>query len=236
MIHLLKCSWLYRGDGKCGFTISLKAGFLVLYPFRAGIVMVSFAISHVAAFMSKLLSSDCFDSFLLEEAQIRMAVTYSIDGKINEAFYDDAEQDIPAQRSYVHEPWSNVRGTVRSLLVGKKMPVSFQITLELKPEYLDKTLSSTGEVREETRNAVGALLINIRFVRKGNEKGEEAASTIEGKGQERTKGEVMKKEEILLVTGVSMKQFVADKSPDRVWDRTMERFLASKGIEWDRKA
>ena len=66
--------------------------------------MVSFTIHNVGPFMSKLLSSDCFDSFLLEEAVIRMAVTYTIDGHLNKDFLEsdaDADPVDPVQRPFI---------------------------------------------------------------------------------------------------------------------------------------
>ena len=49
--------------------------------------MIALKIVKNGSFMSKILAGDAFDSFLLEEARIRMAVTWDIDGHLNEQFY-----------------------------------------------------------------------------------------------------------------------------------------------------
>lgn len=172
--------------------------------------MVSFTIHNVGPFMSKLLSSDCFDSFLLEEAVIRMAVTYTIDGHLNKDFYEsDADGDSrdPVQRPFLMQPWSEARGICREIIKGKRAPSSFRFTLCLKSEFVTATLKEAPDLQPGTLEAVSALEINIRLDSGG----------------------------LHLVTGVSMNTFVADKSPDRVWDHTVERFLAGKGIDFARE-
>lgn len=172
--------------------------------------MVAFAIHNLGPFMSKLLSSDCFDSFLLEEAVIRMAATYTIDGHWNKDFFgSDAPGDFsdPAQRPFLMQPWSEARLICRDIIKGKKAPASFRFTLILKPEFVEKTLRDDPELLPGTLEAVQSLAINIRLDSGG----------------------------LHLITGVSMRSFVADKSPDHIWDRTMERFLAAKSIDFERE-
>lgn len=172
--------------------------------------MVAFAIHNLGPFMSKLLSSDCFDSFLLEEAVIRMAVTYTIDGHLNKDFdKSDAQYDFsdPAQRPFLMQPWSSARLICREMIKGTKAPSSFRFTLVLKPEFMKKTLQEAPDLQPGTLDAVSALAINIRLDSGG----------------------------LHLITGVSASSFIADKSPDRIWDRTMERFLAAKGIDFERE-
>ena len=48
--------------------------------------MIALQIENTGSFMSKLLRSECFDLFLLEEAVIRKAATWKIDGHMNHAF------------------------------------------------------------------------------------------------------------------------------------------------------
>ena len=169
--------------------------------------MVAFTIHNIGLFMSKLLSTDCFDSFLLEEAVIRMAVTYTIDGHLNRNFYESDVWDDPAQRPFIMQPWSEARGICREMIRGKKAPASLRITLQLKPEPMAKTLAGDKDLLPGTVDAVGALAVNIRLDDTG----------------------------LRLITGVSWKSFSMDREPERIWDRTMDRFLAAKGIECTRE-
>ena len=45
--------------------------------------MTAFQILEMKHFMAKLLTEDCFDSFLLEKASVSCAVSYEIDGRVN---------------------------------------------------------------------------------------------------------------------------------------------------------
>lgn len=153
--------------------------------------------------MTRLLTTDCFDSFLLEEAEIRMAATFSIDGHRTQGFYSTDElTEIPGA-SYDCIPWSGVRSTCREIIKGSKAPASFRFTLRLKPEYVAGTLKSCDDA--STADAVGSLAINIRLTGNG----------------------------LRVITGVAMKGFTMDHSADRIWDQTMERFLSSKGIVFE---
>lgn len=157
--------------------------------------------------MSRLLSTDCFDSFLLQEATIRMAVTYSIDGQLNKDFYegDVSEHDGDSEhRLFAYQPWSEARALCREMIKGKKAPTMMKITLQLKPSYVEATLGRAADLQPGTLANIAGLLLNIRLDDTG----------------------------LHLITGVAARTFLLDKSPDRVWDRTMERFLASKEIDF----
>lgn len=169
--------------------------------------MVSFTIRSIGTFMAKLFSTDSFDSFLLKEAVIRMAVTYSIDGQLSDDFCkDDVPEDtgIPGHRFFSYQPWSEARPLCREIIKGKKAPSFLRLTLQLKPEYVEPTLQKAQDLQNGTLENVAALLLNIRLDDAG----------------------------LHLITGVAVKTFLMDKSPDRVWDRTVERFLAAKEIDF----
>ena len=48
--------------------------------------MLALQIKEIKPFMAKLLSTETFDSFLLEEAKIQTSNTFIIDGHINKGF------------------------------------------------------------------------------------------------------------------------------------------------------
>lgn len=179
--------------------------------------MVSLLVNNKGSFMSKLLSSDCFDSFLLEEATIQMAVTFRIDGRLNRDFFDSDEWKDSERRPYELSPWSHVRGYCHDCIKGRKAPAGFRFILQLKPEYVSASLS---DVPENTKAAVSSLAINIRM---STPLSDEDALPQNNVG------------DIHIVTGISMKTFTLDKSAEPAWDRTIERFLTSKGIEFERE-
>lgn len=117
--------------------------------------MIALEIISMKNFMSHLLSGDTFDIFLLEEATISTANTYSIDGHVNVDFYPPEERGrdyIP----YDFRPWSELKGLCFDLIKGKHTPLFFKFVLQLKPEHLPKVLNAEpGQVK--------ALVLNIRY-------------------------------------------------------------------------
>lgn len=118
--------------------------------------MIALQITETKAFMSKLLASPVFDTFLLQEASLQTAISYVIDGHINHAFYQSDEEAPLAGTDFI--PYGDVRSTLFSLIKGKRTPLSLQVVLQLSssqsamlfPEGLDAHL-------------IKGLLLNIRF-------------------------------------------------------------------------
>jgi hypothetical protein len=170
--------------------------------------MIHLQAEQLGTFMGKLFSSDSFDSFLLEEASIRTAVTWDLDGHLNKDFYTAEEWDDKTARPWDLLPWSEVRPLCRELIKGKKAPVSFRFVLQLKPEYLANRhcICPQPPVRRRTHEIfsarVSALLLNIRY--------DGSAASI--------------------LTGVSYSTFTLDKSAEALWDKTVIRFLESREI------
>lgn len=118
--------------------------------------MLALKIKENGNFMTKLLSSDCFDVFLLNEASIKMSVTWSVDGTVNSSFFED-KSDAP----YKFEQWRNIRPRVRDLIKGKRAPVSFQIVLQLKPQLMEALFERAGE--QGLLSMVSALILTVRM-------------------------------------------------------------------------
>ncbi|MEE1050628.1 MAG: DUF5721 family protein, partial [Lachnospiraceae bacterium] len=91
--------------------------------------MIALKIVKNGSFMSKILAGDAFDSFLLEEARIRMAVTWDIDGHLNEQFYPADVWKDPEQRPYDRTQWKEIRPYIYDIIKGKQAPSSFHFVL-----------------------------------------------------------------------------------------------------------
>ncbi len=155
--------------------------------------------------MTKLLSGSSFDSFLLEEASLSMQVTWVLDGKINKGFYSEEEWEDASTHPYPLIAWSEVRGHMRELIRGKKAPAALSIVLHLRPDYCEKILTAQGY--PQLKENIGAMVLNIRY---------------DGS-------------EVTLVTGIALKSFTLDRNADRIWDETMENYLASREIGFETK-
>lgn len=167
--------------------------------------MTSFSITELKNFMSKFLATDCFDSFLLEEATISCAVEYQIDGHMNKDFYTSEEWEDPAVRPHDFADWSQIRPICFSMIKGQRTPSGFKFVLHLMPEYVPGVLKGADPSLKPEQ--VKALVLTVKY--DGNA--------------------------VTIVTGTAFTSFVMDKTLDAQWDKTMRQFLTKKGIAYQEK-
>ena len=167
--------------------------------------MTLFSITELKNFMARLLGTDCFDSFLLEEASISCAAEYHIDGHMNKDFYTQKEWEDPAVRPYDFATWNSQRSLCFSMIKGSRTPSAFKFVLQLMPEYIPGVLKGADASLKPEQ--VKALVLTIKY--------DGSAITI--------------------VTGTAFSSFVMDKSLDAQWDKTMRQFLTKKGIAFTEK-
>ncbi len=121
--------------------------------------MIALQITSMKQFMNHLLVADTFDSFLLEEATISTANTFTIDGHINHEFFfseDAPETGIPEFR-----PWNEIKGLCFDLIKGKRTPLFFRFVLHLDPSKAAALLER--ENCDIDPSQVKALVLNIRY-------------------------------------------------------------------------
>ena len=111
-------------------------------------------------FMSHLLTADTFDPFLLEEAVIGMANTFTIDGHVNGDFYGNGD-DSPAIPPYEFRPWSEIKGLCFDLIKGKRTPLFFRFVFHLMPQKAAALLEKENCGLDLSQ--VKALVLNIRY-------------------------------------------------------------------------
>ncbi len=154
-------------------------------------------------FISKLLTTECFDSFLLKEAGIHGFVPYQIDGHINKAFFNADDTDAASVLSYDYAQWKDIRPVCFDLIKGKRTPTKFMFVLYLKPEAVNAMFEKAGI--SQTDSLVQNLILNIRF-----EQGE-----------------------MSITTGVDYSGFTLDKQAEQLWDSTTRKFLDKKEIAYE---
>ncbi|MCR5403439.1 MAG: DUF5721 family protein [Butyrivibrio sp.] len=106
--------------------------------------MIAIKITKQKNFMSKLLTTDLFDLFLLEEAEIETYNTFRIDGRIHREYYKDSffdESQIPAEE---FSRWGKLRPICLELIKGKVTPLSFRFVLHLDNKSKEKLISQSG--------------------------------------------------------------------------------------------
>lgn len=163
--------------------------------------MTAYKITELKNFMNRLLTTDCFDIFLLEQAVIITYNTFTIDGRLEKEFYTTEEWEEPSLRPYPLSCWSDIRPICFSLIRGKKTPVRMKFVLQLKPEMTQKLIADNDIKIPD--HFVKAFVLSIRY-----ENGSMSCTT-----------------------GVSFSSFLPDKTPERLWDDAFRRFLKNKNID-----
>ena len=165
--------------------------------------MKAFYLKDQKQFMNRLLKTELFHHFLLAEATIHGAISYSVDGHINREFFDTEElADLTADGSE-YLPFSHFRPICYELIRGKHTPLYMKFVVLLSPANAIKTITSvdTGFTAED----VSGIFLNLTF-RDGH---------------------------LVLTAGVSYRTFPLDRSFDNAWDSLAARFLSSHGIDFD---
>lgn len=122
--------------------------------------MIAIQITGTKNFMNQLLAGDIFDIFLLEEAIISTANTYTIDGHINKNFYPP-EKQTPENIPYEFQPWSEIKGICFDLIKGKHIPLYFKFVFHLKPEHIHSLLAREESSFDVTQ--LKALVLTLKY-------------------------------------------------------------------------
>lgn len=165
--------------------------------------MKAYKISDLKQFMNKLLLSEGFDYFLLEECTIITYNTFQVDGRIRKEFFDKEEQGDSSLCPYEFSLWKDMRPLCLQLIKGKRTPLSFKFVFLLLPEQMRKLLSSEGF--DNSANLLKAFTLTIKY--------DGSLAT--------------------LTTGISTTSFLMDKSPEQVWDKAFRKFMENRQIAWE---
>ncbi len=103
--------------------------------------MIAIRIKQQKNFMAKLLTTELFDEFLVEEAQIDTFNTFSIDGRIHRDFYKDSSLEPDQIPSEEFSAWSKLRPICLELIKGKQTPLGFKFVLHSSEEQKNELLS-----------------------------------------------------------------------------------------------
>lgn len=166
--------------------------------------MIALNLPEIKEFMNKLLCSETFDHFLLKEAVIKTAVTFTIDGTIDSTFYSTDETEALGLTGFSCLPFEMLRSQCFDLIKGKRTPSYFKFVFLLSPPNLARTLEQIHS--SYTAADISGISFNLKF----------------------------QNDTLLLTTGVSYRIFSQDKSLAQEWDRLVERFLKNNGIVYEK--
>lgn len=165
--------------------------------------MIALKLTNIKDFMNKLLRTELFDHFLLQEATITGAASFVIDGHIHKDFFSQEEFDELELAGCPALPFSMLRANCFDLIKGKKIPSYFKFVFLLSPENLSHTLSSLHS--SFTPDDLSAVCLNIKF----------------------------QNQMLVLTTGISYHTFSTDRSLESEWDSLTKRFLNQHQISFE---
>ena len=165
--------------------------------------MIALQLTDLKNFMHKLLRSEVFDHFLLQEAVITSAATYTINGQITKGFYSDEELEELQLNGQRFLPFSMLRNNCFDLIKGKKTPSAFRFVFLLSPNNQEKTIKAVDS--SYTPTDVTGMYINLKY--------HEHSLTI--------------------TTGIAYNIFSTDKTLEAEWDKMVMKFLKQHEIAFD---
>ena len=165
--------------------------------------MIALELTDVKDFMNKLLRSEIFDHFLMQEAVITSAATYTINGQITKGFYTEEEIEELHLNGCRFLPFSMLRGNCFDLIKGKKTPSGFRFVFLLSPTNMKKTLSAVDSSYKPSD--VTGMYINLKY----------------------------QNQLLSLTTGIAYNIFSTDKTLESEWDKMVMKFLKPNEIAFE---
>lgn len=171
--------------------------------FLFGGQMIALELTDIKDFMNKLLRSEVFDHFLLQEGVITSAATYTINGQITKGFYSEEELEELELQGCRFLPFSMLRTNCFDLIKGKKTPSAFRFVFLLSPKNMEKTIAAVGS--NYTPSDITGMYINLKY----------------------------QNQLLSLTTGIAYNIFSTDKTLEAEWDKMVMKFLKQHEIEFE---
>jgi len=162
--------------------------------------MVALKMEDLKQFTSQLFVGETFDRWLVREASIVTFNTFTIDGHIRQGYY--SERELEEKQIEELSSWKAIRPFCFSLIRGKKLPESFQITLQLSPADVEVFLNYA-QLDFKVQQVKG-LYLNIRY---------EAGA-------------------VHCVTGTSLNLFTLDRQIEVEWDEAVRLYFKNEKIPY----
>ena len=116
--------------------------------------MNAFKITGQKDFMNRLLGGTLFEEFDLKEATVRTAVSWHLDGHLNQEYFP-----TECEKNYI--AFQDVKPVLFQMIKGKIPPVSFHMVLHLNQEEVEKIEAVSAESFKE--QMIQNLVLNIKF-------------------------------------------------------------------------
>lgn len=162
--------------------------------------MTACTIDDTKDFMNKLLLQPVFYDFCLVEASITTFRTVHMDGRLKTDFFSSEELEDLSLTNIPFSFWKDNQHFCLELIKGKKLPLSFKITLTLSPDRMAEFLSTHALSLQP--GDVKGLYLNLKYT----------------------------ENKVTCITGTSLSFFTTDKSLELEWDNYIAQFFKDKQI------
>ena len=122
--------------------------------------MLALTISDVKDFMNKLLIGEVFDNFSLVEASVTTFNTFTIDGHLQQDFFDTDTVEEYKKEAVEYSLWRDVKPYCFSIILGKRTPLNFKIVFQLSPFQAQNLLKNLGR---QSTTSVCNFYLNIQY-------------------------------------------------------------------------
>ncbi len=160
--------------------------------------MIALKLTEIGTFINKLLKDGMCDHFLLQEAVITQAATYTIDGSFHPDYYEPEELDTLHLQDLSYLPFSLLRPSCLKIMQGKKKPLFFKFVFLLSPKNQEKTITRSGT--DFTSKDISGMYVHFTY----------------------------KNEVLTCTTGISYRLFSLDKSLEQEWGPARSGISASE--------
>ena len=103
--------------------------------------MIALSIIDVKDFMNNLLIGEVFDRFFLVEASVTTFNTFTIDGRLQQDFFDTDTVAMHKSNSIEYSLWRDVKPYCFSVIRGRRTPLNFRIVLQLSHKQTQQILN-----------------------------------------------------------------------------------------------
>ena len=160
--------------------------------------MVALKVEDLKDFTAQLFVGETFDAWLVREVSIVTFNSFAIDGRIRQGYY--SEQELEENKIEELSSWRMLKPFCFSLIRGRKLPESFQITLQLPPDKVEEFLNNAQ--LDFNVGQIAGLYINLRYENKA----------------------------IHCISGTSLNVFTLDKQIEYEWDEAVRLYLKDRKI------
>ena len=122
--------------------------------------MIAIKITNQKEFMTRLLTTELFDSFFVEEASIDTFNSFHIDGRIHRNFYKNDPDYLDDTSISEFSLWKDLRPVCFNLIKGKRTPLGFKFVFYLGDEAKDMLVNDKDSGLKPSQLSLG---LNIRF-------------------------------------------------------------------------